>query len=112
MTISPGPTIASSVFSLADRVVRAAWSPTVIVPRAPRMSPTCASSSTAEGRTSTSTAVTEIHPFHALHQSGIEAHAYRAHSGPPRHGGRRLVSQEAEQAGQRVLGADRDSGGK
>ena len=49
MTIRPGPTTASSVLNFADRVVRAAWSSSLIVPRAPRMSPTCASSSTADG---------------------------------------------------------------
>ncbi|HSZ44296.1 MAG TPA: hypothetical protein VK823_03105 [Streptosporangiaceae bacterium] len=40
MTIRPGPTIASSVFSLADAVLRAPTSSAAIVPSAPRMSPT------------------------------------------------------------------------
>src|SRR5882757_7614340 len=73
MTISPGPTTASSVLNFADRDVRAPWSPSLIVPRAPRMSPTCASSSTAERPapvTSTSTAVTGIHLFRAFTQAG------------------------------------------
>src|ERR1700760_4216651 len=76
MTIRPGPTTASSVLNFADRVVGAPWSPSLIVPSAPRMSPTCASSSTAERaeraepETSTSTAVTGIHLFRAYTQAG------------------------------------------
>src|SRR5690242_15190617 len=80
MTISPGPTTASSVLNFAERVVLAPWSPSVIVPRAPRMSPTCASSSTAERpvpATSASIAVTEIHLFRAFTQAGSR-HTLRA----------------------------------
>src|SRR6266566_10041854 len=47
ITISPGPTMASSVLSLADKPTRGAKSSAAIVPSAPRMSPTCASSRTA-----------------------------------------------------------------
>src|SRR6266566_7323876 len=44
ITISPGPTMASSVFSLADQPARGAESSAGMVPSAPRMSPACASS--------------------------------------------------------------------
>ena len=46
MTISPGPMIASRVFSCAGRPRRGAVSSSRIVPSAPRMSPACISSRT------------------------------------------------------------------
>jgi hypothetical protein len=73
MTIRPGPTTASSVFSFADSDVLAAWSSSLIVPRAPRMSPTCASSSTAERAVPTasrSTVVTGLTSFTLSGSSG------------------------------------------
>src|SRR5215469_3127131 len=62
----PGPTIASSVLSLADVEVRAPVSSVEIVPNAPLMSPTCAESSVAPrpGAIRLWLVVMTISPFH------------------------------------------------
>src|ERR1700685_1036035 len=76
MTIRPGPTMASRVFSLAEAVPRAPVSSTEMVPRAPRMSPTCAESSAAP-RISLAAEVIADHPFRAAQAADWGARATR-----------------------------------
>src|SRR5258708_31103302 len=86
MTITPGPTTASSVFSLADSDLRVPASSVEIDPKAPLMSTPCAASIAAARPGVTRLGLVEVmaeHPFRGWQASGIGGHAESAPTSGP-----------------------------
>src|SRR5258707_5957269 len=81
MTITPGPTTASSVFSLADSDLRVTASSVEIDPKAPLMSTPCAASIAAARPGVTRLGLVEVmaeHPFSRLASQRDRGHAESA----------------------------------
>src|SRR6266478_2880571 len=81
MTITPGPTTASSVFSLAESDLRVPASSVEIDPKAPLMSTPCTASIAAARPGVTRLGLVEVmaeHPYRGWQASGIGGHAESA----------------------------------
>src|SRR5258706_15860440 len=81
MTITPGPTTASSVFSLADSDLRVPASSVEMDPKAPLMSTPCAVSIAAARPLVTRLGLVEVmaeHPYRRWQASGVGGHAESA----------------------------------